>query len=189
RAAVRRRVATVEGLRARGGGSLVDLVTSAWRTFGYAEGADSPEGELLATLVELARDTPSLDALLDAVLVLDEPESEPAPEAVSLLTLHAAKGLEFSLVCIAGVEEGLLPHRRALEDEHELAEERRLFYVGMTRAKDRLVLSYALARMGLSGLSLGLPSRFLEDIPPADVEPRRTAASSDRPRAVSDLRA
>ncbi len=186
--AIARLVATVDGLRTQGG-SLAMLVRSAWRTLGYGDEPDSLQGELLVTLVQLAEDAPSLDALLDAALVLFEPEAVPARDAVSLLTLHAAKGLEFALVCIAGMEEGLLPHRRALDDEHELAEERRLCYVGMTRAKDRLVLSYALARMTLAGLSLGVASRFLDDLPSAVVDLRRTAVVAQRPRAVLALRA
>ncbi len=185
--AITRLIATVDGLRTQGG-SLVDLVRSAWRTLGHADDPDSLEGELVATLLELARDAPSLDALLDAVLVLDDPEAEPARDAVSLMTLHAAKGLEFSLVCIAGMEEGLLPHRRALDDDRELAEERRLCYVGMTRAKDRLVLSYAHARVALAGLSLGAPSRFLEDLPGRDVARRRTTAARGRRRAILEPR-
>ena len=178
--AVARIVATVDGLRAQSS-SLEELVTTVWRTLGYGADPETTEGELLATLVELAREASTLDALVDAVTVLDEPEAEPERGAVTLLTLHAAKGLEFGLVCIAGVEEGLLPHRRALDDERELAEERRLCYVGMTRAKDRLVLSYALARLALGGLSLGTPSRFLEDIPPDLVRPHRTRAVERRP--------
>jgi DNA helicase-2/ATP-dependent DNA helicase PcrA len=171
--AIARIVATVDGLRTKSG-SLDELVTSVWRTLGYGTDAEGVEGELLATLLDLAREASTLDALVDAVVVLDEPEAEPPRDAVTLLTLHAAKGLEFSLVCIAGMEEGLLPHRRALDEDRELAEERRLCYVGMTRAKDRLVLSYADARLALAGLSLGAPSRFLDDVPPELVVARRT---------------
>ncbi|MBK8137471.1 MAG: UvrD-helicase domain-containing protein [Chloroflexi bacterium] len=83
--------------------------------------------------------------------------------AVTLLTLHAAKGLEFPVVFIVGCEEGLLPHQRSLESADELAEERRLFYVGITRAEERLFLSYAFRRA--FGTSLNMPSRFLGDIP------------------------
>ena len=171
--AIARIVATVDGLRSQSA-SLEDLVTSVWRTLGRDAAPDTVDGELLATLVDLARDASTLEALVDAVNVLDEPEADAERDAVSLLTLHAAKGLEFSLVCMVGMEDGLLPHRRALDDDRELAEERRLCYVGMTRAKDRLVLSYAGARLALAGLSLGIPSRFLEDVPPELVVARRT---------------
>ena len=180
--AIARVVATVDGIRSRSD-SLGELVTSVWRTLGYDLAPDTVQGELLATLMELAHEAATLDALVDAVVVLDEPEAEPSRDAVSLLTLHAAKGLEFSLVCIAGMEEGLLPHRRSLEDDRELAEERRLCYVGMTRAKDRLVLSYAAGRLALAGTSLGVPSRFLDDIPPDLVVVRPTREAQRRPPA------
>ena len=186
--AIARVVATVDGLRSEAV-SLDDLVTTAWRTLGYGADPDEAEGELLATLLELAREAQTLDTLIDAVAVLDEPEPEPSRGAVSLLTLHAAKGLEFSLVCVVGVEEGLLPHRRALESERELAEERRLCYVGITRAKDRLVLSYPDARLALASLSLGVPSRFLDDIPPELVVVRRTRSAEQRPTAAPQVAA
>ena len=84
---------------------------------------------------------------------------------MTLITLHAAKGLEFPIVFIAGLEEGVFPHSRALDDERELEEERRLAYVGITRAKRRLYLSHAWRRAtwGMGGASV--PSRFLFEIP------------------------
>jgi DNA helicase-2/ATP-dependent DNA helicase PcrA len=85
---------------------------------------------------------------------------------VTLITLHAAKGLEFPIVFMVGLEEGLLPYARALDDERELEEERRLTYVGMTRAKDRLFLVHARHRSawGSGGVEVE-PSRFLADLP------------------------
>ncbi len=88
-----------------------------------------------------------------------------APDRVTLITLHAAKGLEFPVVFIVGMEEGLLPHRRALEDERELEEERRLAYVGMTRAKDRLYLVHAHHRSTYGVGAPSDPSRFLAELP------------------------
>jgi DNA helicase-2/ATP-dependent DNA helicase PcrA len=85
---------------------------------------------------------------------------------VTLITLHAAKGLEFPVVFIAGMEEGLFPHNRALDDEKELEEERRLAYVGITRAKRRLFLSHAWRRATWGGGGMSIPSRFLLEIPP-----------------------
>jgi DNA helicase II / ATP-dependent DNA helicase PcrA len=82
-----------------------------------------------------------------------------------LMTLHAAKGLEFPNVFITGMEEGLLPHSRSLEDPDEMAEERRLCYVGITRAKDRVFLSYAFRRTMWGSSDVATPSRFLSDIP------------------------
>jgi DNA helicase-2/ATP-dependent DNA helicase PcrA len=78
--------------------------------------------------------------------------------------------LEFPVVFIVGMEDGLLPHSRALEDGEELAEERRLFYVGLTRAKDQVILSHAFRRMTYGGVEVSVPSRFLHDLPTALVE-------------------
>ncbi len=85
--------------------------------------------------------------------------------SVVLMTLHAAKGLEFPTVFITGLEEGLLPHSRSMLDNHQLEEERRLFYVGMTRAKKDLHLTYAQKRLFFGGQRAGEPSRFLHEIP------------------------
>lgn len=82
-----------------------------------------------------------------------------------MLTLHTAKGLEFPVVFLTGLEEGIFPHARALADEEELEEERRLCYVGITRAKERLYLTHAWQRMLQGRHSYNLPSRFLEEIP------------------------
>ena len=86
-------------------------------------------------------------------------------DQVTLITLHAAKGLEFATVFLTGVEEGLLPHARSLEDEDELEEERRLFYVGMTRAKKRLYITYTFRRARFGASDLSVRSRFLDDLP------------------------
>lgn len=103
--------------------------------------------------------------LEEVALVSDQDELEEAPDRVTLITLHAAKGLEFPVVFIVGMEEGLLPHRRALEDERELEEERRLTYVGMTRAKDRLYLLHAHHRSTYGVGAQSDPSRFLAELP------------------------
>ena len=109
-------------------------------------------------------------------LVADVDNLEATQDAPTLLTMHAAKGLEFPVVFITGLEEGVLPHSRALDDAEELAEERRLFYVGITRAKDRLYLSHAFRRMSYGQSDLGTPSRFLGDIPD-DLTTGSTAAA------------
>ena len=103
--------------------------------------------------------------LEEVALVSDQDELEDVPDRVTLITLHAAKGLEFPVVFIVGLEEGLLPHRRALEDERELEEERRLAYVGMTRAKDRLYLVHAHHRSTYGVGAQSDPSRFLAELP------------------------
>jgi DNA helicase-2/ATP-dependent DNA helicase PcrA len=83
----------------------------------------------------------------------------------TLLTLHSAKGLEFPVVFIVGLEEGLLPHSRSFEEPEEMAEERRLAYVGLTRAEDRLYLTHTFRRTRYGESETSVPSRFLEDIP------------------------
>ena len=81
------------------------------------------------------------------------------------MTLHAAKGLEFPIVFIIGMEEGLFPHSRALMDKSELEEERRLCYVGMTRAKDKLFLTYARRRLFFGQRTTNIVSRFVTELP------------------------
>ena len=103
-------------------------------------------------------------------------ESEQGEGGVTLMTLHAAKGLEFSVVAIAGLEEGLFPLSRA-DTPEALEEERRLCYVGITRAKDKVLLSHATARRRQGELRPAFPSRFLDDVPPALVEERTTRPS------------
>ena len=95
---------------------------------------------------------------------------------MTLMTLHAAKGLEFPVVAIAGLEEGLFPLSRA-DTPEALEEERRLCYVGITRAKDKVLLSHATARRRGGDLRPAFPSRFLDDVPPALVEQRVTRPS------------
>jgi DNA helicase II / ATP-dependent DNA helicase PcrA len=108
----------------------------------------------------------SLSDFLEQVALVSEVDNlEENPSAVTLLTLHAAKGLEFPIVFITGLEENVLPHSRSKEDPEELAEERRLFYVGLTRAEDRLYLLHAFRRSFFGETSIGTPSSFLKDIP------------------------
>jgi DNA helicase-2/ATP-dependent DNA helicase PcrA len=114
--------------------------------------------------------------LEEVALVSDQDELEEAPDRATLITLHAAKGLEFPVVFIVGMEEGLLPHRRALEDERELEEERRLAYVGMTRAKDRLYLVHAHHRSTYGVGAQADPSRFLSELPEDLLASERSAA-------------
>jgi DNA helicase-2/ATP-dependent DNA helicase PcrA len=108
---------------------------------------------------------PTLEGFLEEVsLITDIDLWDERKDAVTLMTLHAAKGLEFRTVFIAGLEEGLFPLSRSLESLSELEEERRLFYVGMTRAKERLFISYALNRRRFADMT-NLRSRFLDEIP------------------------
>ncbi|MFQ5420249.1 MAG: 3'-5' exonuclease [Anaerolineae bacterium] len=98
-------------------------------------------------------------------MVSETDNLEEESSATTLLTLHAAKGLEFPVVFITGLEDGRLPHSRSLDDGESLAEERRLFYVGLTRAKDKVFLSHAFRRMVWGDSEVTTPSRFLYDIP------------------------
>ncbi|MCU0484101.1 MAG: UvrD-helicase domain-containing protein [Chloroflexi bacterium] len=176
----------VRHLRARVGVlPLPELLDEVLEASGYramlADGSEEGE-ERWRNLLELRSVTTrydglapmdALDRLLEeAALVADQDELEDDPDLargrVTLITLHAAKGLEFRVVFMAGLEEGLLPHARAIEaqGEAELEEERRLAYVGMTRARERLFLTHAMSRAfrGGSGF-IAVPSRFLLDIP------------------------
>jgi DNA helicase-2/ATP-dependent DNA helicase PcrA len=104
--------------------------------------------------------------LEDVALISDIDTIQEEKDAVTLITLHAAKGLEFPVVFMIGLEEGLLPHSRALDSLHELEEERRLAYVGITRAKQHLYLIYAFKRTFYGETRISTPSRFIHDIPP-----------------------
>jgi len=141
------------------------------KTVGYqkylADG--SPEGEErwlnVEELLNLASEFERLEEFLEHVaLVSDVDNYDGTSDAVTLMTLHSSKGLEFTTVFMTGLEEGLFPHMRSLEDDNEMDEERRLCYVGMTRAKKRLYMTHARSRIIHGGLTSTLPSRFLREI-------------------------
>ncbi|MDO8750366.1 MAG: UvrD-helicase domain-containing protein [Dehalococcoidia bacterium] len=123
-----------------------------------------------------------LSAFLERVALVSDVDSLPeAPDALTLITLHQAKGLEFPVVFIAGMEEGLLPHSRSMDDPEELEEERRLCYVGITRAERRLYLFRAFRRRLMGGSLPSVPSRFLAEIPQhliATPEPSRASPAT-----------
>jgi len=135
---------------------------------------DEDDLERLENIKELrsvAIEFTSLSSFLENVSLVeqeqlpDHPTSDDKINAVTLMTLHAAKGLEFPYVFIIGMEEGLFPHSRALMEKHELEEERRLCYVGITRAKQRLFFTYAKKRLIFGQSSQNIISRFILDIP------------------------
>ncbi len=148
------------------------------------ERADRGEArvENLEELVSAARgfltegELPPLDAFLaHAVLESGETQAEPFEDCVQMMTLHSAKGLEFPLVFMCGMEDGLFPHQRSQSDLEGLEEERRLCYVGMTRAMRQLYLTYAEQRRLHGTDTYNAPSRFIREIPPAlleEVRPR-----------------
>jgi len=143
---------------------LQKLLQLIYEKTGYAEWVSEDRAGNLEELVEAAEGRTLRDFLDTASLFsgLDEEDTE---NSVSLMTLHSAKGLEFPVVFIAGIEDGLVPHFHAIKDPEELEEERRLFYVGITRAKDMLVLSGAKKRRLYTSVQEQQPSRFLSDIP------------------------
>jgi ATP-dependent DNA helicase UvrD/PcrA len=121
--------------------------------------------------------TPLERFLAEAALVTSHDSVAGSEEGVTLMTLHTAKGLEWPVVVLAGLEDGLFPLGRAEEQPDGIEEERRLCYVGLTRAKDKLYLTFARSRRRGGELRHGRPSRFLEALPPAIVEERRTAVA------------
>jgi len=123
--------------------------------------------ENLLELVGMARESETIDEFLEHVALLsDTDDLDDTDSSVTLMTLHAAKGLEFPVVFIVGMEDGVFPHIRSLGEPAELEEERRLAYVGITRAERRLVLTSAWSRM-LHGITqYNPPSRFIDEIPP-----------------------
>ena len=149
-----------------------------WMRDGTDEGEDrwANVSELRNVAAE-AGDTPLQDFLNDVALVSETDNVEDNPNAPTLLTLHAAKGLEYKVVFITGLEDGILPHSRTFEKPEDMAEERRLFYVGITRAKERLYLLRAFRR-GLYGPSDATEaSRFLRDLPEALVDGKKKTAA------------
>ncbi len=153
-----------------------------------AENSDEAYSRL-ENLGELASAAAQYDTLLDFVermaLVADSDQLDGGAGAVSLMTLHVAKGLEFPAVVITGLEETIFPHNRALSDDAELEEERRLCYVGVTRAMRHLVLTHAWTRTVWGRPTNQIPSRFLQEIPPELVNdlsatlPARRASYAD----------
>ncbi len=140
--------------------------------------------QLAAAVAEAAARGQDLEAFLDAVALLEESDDDAAADAVSLMTLHAAKGLEFDTVFLAGLEDGLLPHASSRDDHDGLEEERRLAYVGMTRARRRLALTGARSRFLFGQRQNTRPSRFLDDLAVGTVEDVSEARSwaAERPR-------
>ncbi len=141
--------------------------------------------ELVSAATEFAEisDDPSLSAFLSQVsLVANIDGWEDRANAVSLMTLHNAKGLEFTVVLIPGLEDGLLPHESSFGDDEELEEERRLFYVGMTRAKDELHMFAAGMRRRGGMMDARSPSRFLDEIGPGHLTEESVFERVSRPR-------
>jgi DNA helicase-2/ATP-dependent DNA helicase PcrA len=129
---------------------------------------------------ESAREAPIQRYLTQAALLTPQDEAPEASDAVTLLTVHMAKGLEWPVVALAGLEDGLFPLARAAGEPGGLEEERRLCYVGLTRARERLYLSWARTRYRAGRLELSEPSRFLQGVPAEVVEERSTTPFGGR---------
>lgn len=137
----------------------------------------------LGSLISDAQNFAKLSDFLEEVALMSSVDTDQTGDTVTLMTLHAAKGLEYPVVFIVGLEEGIFPHSRVFESgSHELEEERRLCYVGMTRAREELHLSYASSRMQFGQRAYSMPSRFLSDMGhkiaqvTLDTSPRNTSS-------------
>ena len=199
-AAVRGFVDLVEALRTlvEAGTPPADILEAVLERTGYllelqasADPQDESRVENLAELVAVAREYEQIDAeatlagfLERVALVADSdeiPDADDSGGVVTLMTLHTAKGLEFPVVFLTGLEDGVFPHLRSLGDPKELEEERRLAYVGITRAQQRLYISRAVMRSSWGAPSYNPPSRFLEELPEELLDWRR---SGPAPRSV-----
>ncbi|MFS0733810.1 UvrD-helicase domain-containing protein [Microbacterium sp. 1P10UB] len=147
--------------------------------------------ELVAVTREFARSNPEgtvIDFLTEVALVADADDLEDASGSVSLMTLHTAKGLEYDSVFLTGVEEDLIPHRISAGEPGGPQEERRLFYVGITRARQRLFMSLAMTRAQFGEVTVAMPSRFLQEIP-ADIIDWRQSPGDVNSRGGTQSRA
>jgi DNA helicase-2/ATP-dependent DNA helicase PcrA len=199
--------ALLEALRTvyEGGSGVGDLLEAVVEQTGYLaelrasqDPQDETRVENLAELVAVGREFDesepegSLEAFLERVsLVADADEIPDGSDAeaadngvVTLMTLHTAKGLEFPVVFLTGLEDGTFPHMRALGDNKELEEERRLAYVGITRARERLHLSRAIVRSGWGSPQYNPASRFLDEIPAELIDWQRTETTGMRPSST-----
>ena len=178
----------VDDLTSGGPGPLLQalLERSGYLDMLETERTIEAEGRLenLAELVGAASEMESIDEFLEQIsLVSDVDSLDDDTSSVVLMTLHSAKGLEFPVVFLMGLEDGVFPHLRSLTDPAQLEEERRLAYVGLTRARQRLYLTHAWSRTLFGGTQYNPPSRFLDEIPEKlirDVEGHRRASRGGR---------
>lgn len=155
----------IDKIKARNYKTASEMIQNILNHTGYLDSIDDEERiRNIEELISSGSDT-SVKDFLEKVSLFTNLDEATTENVVSLLTLHSAKGLEFPVVFIAGLEEGILPYFKAIENEDELNEERRLFYVGITRAKEMLYLTGARKRKLYSKTKQQEPSRFLSDIP------------------------
>jgi DNA helicase-2/ATP-dependent DNA helicase PcrA len=139
------------------------------------EGEDRWENVEELRRIAIEYSTRTLDEFLENIALVSDQDTITEGNVPTLLTLHAAKGLEFGAVFIVGLDDGILPHSRSFDEPEGMEEERRLFYVGITRAKDKLYLIRSIQRGGRGSLEETFPSRFLDDVP-ADLLVGKTRA-------------
>lgn len=147
---------------------IMDAVLATTEYLSKFKEIDPEDSERLENIKELrsvAIEFPNLLDFLENVSLVEAGPSNTTKNAVTLMTLHSAKGLEFPIVFMVGMEEGIFPHSRSLWEKEQLEEERRLCYVGITRAKEVLFMCYASKRLFYGETSSNAPSRFLSDIP------------------------
>ena len=192
----------IEGFRSPGGpANTAEILKFLIDRTGYIkilEAEDTPEAysriENLRELVNAAMDSKdrgeTLDQFLDHAALVSDADAYDERAQITLMTLHAAKGLEFPLVFLCGLEEGLFPHSRTFLNPDDIEEERRLCYVGMTRAMDQLVLTRAVyrRRYGTDMPEASVPSRFLEEIPAELMEELGASKSRVGRTLLSDQR-
>ena len=147
---------------------------------------DAGRLENLGELVSSAKEFAQVDEFLEQVSLVADADDLSDDDKVIMMTMHAAKGLEYPVVFIVGVEEGLFPHSRALVDANELEEERRLAYVGITRAQERLFLTHAWSRQQFGTTQYNPPSRFLEEIPEELIEHQGSVQNRPKARTTRD---
>ncbi|RME06957.1 MAG: DUF3553 domain-containing protein [Anaerolineae bacterium] len=176
---------------------LMDRILADTRYREYLDDGTEEGQERWDNVMELRRlageyhDRGLVDFLEDVALISDQDTYDEDANVPTLLTLHAAKGLEFPVVFIVGLNDGTLPHFRSFDDEEAMQEERRLLYVGITRAKDRLYLLYALNKSTYGYPEPAEPSRYLDDIPPELVEGARSTVTRKQdlsPRRTAPVR-
>ncbi|WP_440695110.1 ATP-dependent helicase [Clavibacter nebraskensis] len=193
--------------RPEGRTSVGDLVTTLLERSGLVQAlrasrdaqdearAENVE-ELVAVTKEFSRNNPEgqlVDFLTEVSLVAAADELDDSSGTVSLMTLHTAKGLEYDSVFLTGVEEDLLPHRMSANEPGGPAEERRLFYVGITRARRRLFISLAMTRAQFGEVNVAMPSRYLQEIPAELIDWKQspgmaTSRGGTQPRALNARR-
>jgi DNA helicase-2/ATP-dependent DNA helicase PcrA len=199
---LKRFVALVDRLAAAAGGAVEEIVGLVLAETGYQrqlqQSDDEEDQQRLANIEELltvardfderAGDSGGLEAFLeDTCLVSDTDAWETEADRVSLMTLHASKGLEFPVVFLAAVEEGLLPHERSREHPEQLEEERRLMFVGITRARQELQISMARYRDFRGQRKPTIPSSFLMELPRSEMEVEIAAPEAVPPSVAEPL--